>query len=250
MSSIVPHDVINFINKYGYVISQTYNDYGSNLLAYINDCYDDPDNMSYAWSCFFAHEFLHELFRLGPGEKVQCQDFGLKFSPGKVFYFDVEDHEFNIFYFDDDAIYLADYYAEEGRDYFSFALKTKDEVLNLISNDKCRRTFLQPISNRTEGVIDIGSITLHEMAHSPTIHDIVNLIKKSFDLKSMIQEYMYDNRPRILSPEEKNKIDKFIDDNNLRHSLIPVEESSIEDDIAKKMENYYRFVNWLEAYSP
>lgn len=83
---------------------------------------------------FFSSDFLDALYGFNEQsiELDGSDTFIEVFLPGRGFHFSTDWHEFHIFYFNDEYIYLTDYYAEFGRDNFGFTCITKDEVIEFI----------------------------------------------------------------------------------------------------------------------
>lgn len=212
--------LLNFINKYGYCISRTFNDGDHRLLSYIDDDpgYCEPDSRHFTWSCFFSAQFLDLLFgfndkdlilkdRNGEHESF-VREFVKEFAPGTAFHIGIEDHEFHIFYFDEDNLYLADYYAEVGRDNFEFTKIQKADVICFIEDpnflsvflespgnkdhqyipDKltCHGDFLTEIQHTIGYIPSLTEIQIHNIGCIPSLNDVLNIIKRSHNLQCMI----------------------------------------------------------------
>lgn len=249
-------EVINFINKYGYVITQTFNSYNNLLLCSDDEKYE-PEIGGYGWSCFNAADFIKNLFKFKNGEKITeitLDNFKNNFSTNKAYFFEIYNHEFYLFYFDE-KIYCADYYAEFGRDKFDFKIKTKEEVFEYISgeiigNNITNKKFLDfvgiPKHEKISGICNIESITVFEILHYPDLKSLLQTIKESFNFKKVVQEYKDNQRPVKRSKEQEDFIQDFIKNNP--ELFARAENYDIETDIEGKLANYYTWLEWLDNF--
>jgi len=214
--------MIKFINEYGYTISQTYNDDDSHLFGFVEDEVLPHDNKNYTWTCFYSSAFLNELYGFNDKDIVLRTDsemnkltgedlpiltndvflekFIEEFVPETGFHFCIEDHYFHIFYFGKNHIYLADYFQEFGRPYFSFQLVRKRKVIKfvkgLLEGDVVvKQNFLRERIpsydqyTKKTGQILIDSIQIHPLTTRPTMKDVLTIIEKSFNLEKMIEQF-------------------------------------------------------------
>jgi len=237
--------LIDFINKYGYCIARTFNDNDDNLLYYTDgEEYTGPESDRFSWSCFFSAQFLNLLFRFNNKEDLLLQGeeshdcpknreiltsetFIREFVPGTGFFFEIENHHFHIFYFDEDNLYIADYYAEMGRDSFKFTPIQKNDVIRFVEDPKFRNIFLEKPdtvdvirnsasdyvvetvsesrggnpatrSNKVPSIADswnpgaltdrfIFDIQVHKIETIPSLNDVLTVIKQSHNMESMIE---------------------------------------------------------------
>lgn len=195
--------LLSFINKYGYCISRTFNDRENHLLIYIDDeGYRKPNTKSFSWSCFFSAQFLNLLFGFNKNDLVltnwedgnlTVESFVKEFVPGTGFFFEVENHHFHIFYFDEDNLYLAHYDADADGYMFDISPIQKVDMIRFITDPTFRSVFLhcpEPKDRRYRTVkqlYPIFEIQVHKIEYIPSLNNLLDVIKQSHNLKSMIE---------------------------------------------------------------
>lgn len=202
--------LVNFVNKYGYCIARTFNDTGNHTLWFSVGENFTPDCQNFSWSCFCSAQFLNLLFDFNEKEDLHLQTaksyfqsdkadiltfdaFIKEFVPGRAFFFEVDEHEFHIFYFNENEIYIADYFAEMGRDNFKFTPVKKCDVIRFVEDPKFRESFLctpyNPDTNDllTNPRIDICDVRIHIIKTIPSLKDILRVIKNSQNIDLMVE---------------------------------------------------------------
>lgn len=207
--------IFSLIKEYWYTISQTYLDKGGNTIEFIEEVSDNYELQRKGgyWSCFICSEFIFSLYG-GDANKDQrlisnLGDFTSIFRSGNVYHFYILNHSFTIIYENKDEIYYCDYYMETGRGdrqigeqrprAFRFERKRREQIERYVKSylDKdydyqCLfhsgdlyyyEDYKKDFEEHKNNMDIVGMyITRQPILRDPTVHDLLNLIKKGKNL--------------------------------------------------------------------
>lgn len=221
-------EVINFINQYGVTIAQTYQNSDvlhEVLLGHGEKSFEDKKYEE--WSCHYADDFIYSIYKYDryvdlslssddqeirslnkqniDHQKLNFNSFEQNFTPNRGFLFEIADHVFHVLYFNDDHIYLVDYYFEFHRPYFSFHLTTKPDVLEYVKGElshdcNSRKKFLllppglEPTISFENETMGFRRIQIHELDYIPSICDIYTTVYNSRSGQSV--DFLNDKKTR------------------------------------------------------
>lgn len=204
--------LFDFIEKYIYCIARTFNDDGNHLLYFTNgEDYTGPERDYFTWCSNFNSQFFCLLFGfddtkdllLKDKENLTFEAFSEGFVPGTACFFEIEDDDFHIFYFDEEHLYLVRY-DDHG---LKIIPVQKSDVLYSVKNPEFRSNFIYQLDESFN--INISSIQLHKIDKIPSLCDLLEVIKRSHDLKSMIEVLKDDDCECFTDADIDNVVDVF-----------------------------------------
>ena len=215
-------EVIDFINEYGYSISQTYN-YNDTLLFYLDQLSIDYNDKNYHWLPEILSDFINKLFLFNKNSDVILQDYCQNpiFEDNHGYYFSTVDSSFHIFYFNKDNIYLCEY--------------NKSSMFRKITRDQIPYDC------------SVITVQIHKLEYVPRLNDIYQHISDSFILYSVILKFLYkpnyEFKDYFVGNDVRDIVTSFLTVNG-------VNDKTIEKNIKKityLIDKYEYFLNFIKT---